>query len=162
AGAARDRRNVCLGPRSSRAKGDAPCGRPANGRDISATRNRGSPELNGKTTTWPGEPGGARTRDPVLKRHMLYHLSYRPKARRTIDALTSSIISSAVLWMRERPVVSIKRRQRQPSERLKPAACYDGCKPSPMRTLTVLGSTGSIGTNTLDVVRRNLHQYRVY
>ena len=31
-----------------------------------------------------------------------------------------------------------------------------------MRTLTVLGSTGSIGTNTLDVVRRNQHQYRVY
>ena len=25
-----------------------------------------------------GEPGGTRTRDPVLKRHMLYHLSYRP------------------------------------------------------------------------------------
>jgi 1-deoxy-D-xylulose-5-phosphate reductoisomerase len=31
-----------------------------------------------------------------------------------------------------------------------------------MRTLTVLGSTGSIGTNTLDVVRRNRHQYGVY
>src|SRR5271165_4904558 len=31
-----------------------------------------------------------------------------------------------------------------------------------MRTLTVLGSTGSIGTNTLDVVRRNRHQYRVF
>ena len=31
-----------------------------------------------------------------------------------------------------------------------------------MRTLTVLGSTGSIGTNTLDVVRRNSHLYRVY
>jgi 1-deoxy-D-xylulose-5-phosphate reductoisomerase len=31
-----------------------------------------------------------------------------------------------------------------------------------MRMLTVLGSTGSIGTNTLDVVRRNLHQYGVY
>jgi 1-deoxy-D-xylulose-5-phosphate reductoisomerase len=31
-----------------------------------------------------------------------------------------------------------------------------------MKTLTVLGSTGSIGTNTLDVVRRNPHQYRVY
>jgi 1-deoxy-D-xylulose-5-phosphate reductoisomerase len=28
--------------------------------------------------------------------------------------------------------------------------------------LTVLGSTGSIGTNTLDVVRRNLHQYGVF
>src|ERR1022692_1016169 len=25
-----------------------------------------------------GEPGGTRTRDPVLKRHLLYHLSYRP------------------------------------------------------------------------------------
>jgi 1-deoxy-D-xylulose-5-phosphate reductoisomerase len=31
-----------------------------------------------------------------------------------------------------------------------------------MKTLTVLGSTGSIGTNTLDVVRRNHHQYGVY
>jgi 1-deoxy-D-xylulose-5-phosphate reductoisomerase len=31
-----------------------------------------------------------------------------------------------------------------------------------MRMLTVLGSTGSIGTNTLDVVRRNLHRYGVY
>ncbi len=31
-----------------------------------------------------------------------------------------------------------------------------------MRTLTVLGSTGSIGTNTLDVVRRSRHLYRVY
>ena len=31
-----------------------------------------------------------------------------------------------------------------------------------MRTLTVLGSTGSIGTNTLDVLRRNRHQYQVY
>ena len=32
----------------------------------------------------------------------------------------------------------------------------------PMKTLTVLGSTGSIGTNTLDVVRRNRHLYQVY
>ncbi len=31
-----------------------------------------------------------------------------------------------------------------------------------MKTLTILGCTGSIGTNTLDVVRRNSHQYRVY
>jgi 1-deoxy-D-xylulose-5-phosphate reductoisomerase len=31
-----------------------------------------------------------------------------------------------------------------------------------MKTLTVLGSTGSIGTNTLDVVRRTRHQYQVY
>src|SRR5690349_6547495 len=31
-----------------------------------------------------------------------------------------------------------------------------------MRTLTVLGSTGSIGSNTLDVVRRNRHLYQVY
>ena len=31
-----------------------------------------------------------------------------------------------------------------------------------MRMLTLLGSTGSIGTNTLDVVRRNLHRYGVY
>jgi len=31
-----------------------------------------------------------------------------------------------------------------------------------MRTLTVLGSTGSIGVNTLDVVRRSRHLYEVY
>ena len=30
------------------------------------------------------------------------------------------------------------------------------------RTLTVLGSTGSIGTNTLDVVRQNRDQYRIF
>lgn len=31
-----------------------------------------------------------------------------------------------------------------------------------MKTLTILGSTGSIGTNTLDIVRRNRHLYQVY
>ena len=31
-----------------------------------------------------------------------------------------------------------------------------------MKTLTVLGSTGSIGTNTLDIVQRNRHLYQVY
>jgi len=31
-----------------------------------------------------------------------------------------------------------------------------------MKTLTILGSTGSIGTNTLDVVRRSRHLYQVY
>jgi 1-deoxy-D-xylulose-5-phosphate reductoisomerase len=31
-----------------------------------------------------------------------------------------------------------------------------------MKTVTVLGSTGSIGTNTLDVVRNSPHHYRVY
>jgi len=31
-----------------------------------------------------------------------------------------------------------------------------------MRTLTLLGSTGSIGTNTLDVVRNSRHLYKVY
>ena len=33
---------------------------------------------------------------------------------------------------------------------------------TPMKTLTVLGSTGSIGANTLDVVRRSRHLYQVY
>src|SRR6476646_8208307 len=33
---------------------------------------------------------------------------------------------------------------------------------APMKILSVLGSTGSIGTNTLDVVRRNRHLYQVY
>src|SRR5271156_3126525 len=32
----------------------------------------------------------------------------------------------------------------------------------PARTLTVLGSTGSIGTNTLDVVRQNPSRFRVF
>jgi 1-deoxy-D-xylulose-5-phosphate reductoisomerase len=31
-----------------------------------------------------------------------------------------------------------------------------------MSRLTVLGSTGSIGTNTLDVIRQNSHRYQVY
>src|SRR4051812_29531535 len=31
-----------------------------------------------------------------------------------------------------------------------------------MKIIAVLGSTGSIGTNTLDVVRRNRHLYEVY
>ena len=31
-----------------------------------------------------------------------------------------------------------------------------------MKTIAVLGSTGSIGTNTLDVVRMNRHLYEVY
>src|ERR1019366_7291743 len=31
---------------------------------------------------------------------------------------------------------------------------------APMKTIAVLGSTGSIGTNTLDVVRRNRHLYQ--
>jgi 1-deoxy-D-xylulose-5-phosphate reductoisomerase len=31
-----------------------------------------------------------------------------------------------------------------------------------MKTLTVLGSTGSIGTNTLDVVRRNRQNYQIF
>ena len=31
-----------------------------------------------------------------------------------------------------------------------------------MKTLTILGSTGSIGTSTLDVVRRNRDQYRIH
>ena len=39
---------------------------------------RGNQALQEGDNGWFGEPGGARTRDPVLKRHMLYHLSYRP------------------------------------------------------------------------------------
>ena len=34
--------------------------------------------------------------------------------------------------------------------------------PRTMKTLTLLGSTGSIGTSTLDVIRRNRHLYEVY
>src|ERR1035441_6400021 len=33
---------------------------------------------------------------------------------------------------------------------------------APMKTIAVLGSTGSIGSNTLDVIRRNRHLYQVY
>ncbi len=32
----------------------------------------------------------------------------------------------------------------------------------PSRTLTILGSTGSIGTNTLDVVRQNPDRFQVF
>jgi integrase len=31
-----------------------------------------------------GEPGGTRTRDPLLKRQMLYRLSYRPSRARNL------------------------------------------------------------------------------
>jgi len=41
-------------------------------------------------------------------------------------------------------------------------ACHGIIDAAPMKTLTILGSTGSIGTNTLDVVRRNRHLYQVY
>src|SRR5215471_18051183 len=41
-------------------------------------------------------------------------------------------------------------------------ACHVIIDAAPMKTLTILGSTGSIGTNTLDVVRRNRHLYQVY
>ncbi len=36
------------------------------------------------------------------------------------------------------------------------------CSSQALKTLTFLGSTGSIGTNTLDIVRRNSHLYKVY
>ena len=45
-----------------------------------------------------GEPGGTRTRDPVLKRHMLYHLSYRPKPWFVGDLMAR--LSSAVIASR--------------------------------------------------------------
>ena len=32
----------------------------------------------------------------------------------------------------------------------------------PTRTLTILGSTGSIGTSTLDVVRQNPDRFRIF
>ncbi len=32
----------------------------------------------------------------------------------------------------------------------------------PTRMLTILGSTGSIGTNTLDVVRQNPDRFRIF
>jgi len=36
------------------------------------------------------------------------------------------------------------------------------CKFPRMKTITVLGSTGSIGTSTLDVVRRNPELFRIF
>jgi 1-deoxy-D-xylulose-5-phosphate reductoisomerase len=36
------------------------------------------------------------------------------------------------------------------------------CKALKMQNITILGSTGSIGTNTLDVVRQNRHRYSVF
>src|ERR1700674_3190882 len=41
-------------------------------------------------------------------------------------------------------------------------ACSPQRRPRMIKTLTVLGSTGSIGTNTLDVIRHNRHLYEVY
>ena len=37
-----------------------------------------------------GEPGGTRTRDPVIKSHMLYQLSYRPKGVYRVTGLSQS------------------------------------------------------------------------
>src|ERR1043165_3786193 len=42
------------------------------------------------------------------------------------------------------------------------ATAFESVPSRLMRTLTVLGSTGSIGNNTLDVVRRSRHLYQVY
>src|ERR1041385_2795436 len=42
------------------------------------------------------------------------------------------------------------------------ATAFESVPSRLMRTLTVLGSSGSIGTNTLDVVRRSRHLYQVY
>ena len=43
-----------------------------------AKREIARPLTNGKNVVSSGEPGGTRTRDPLLKRQMLYRLSYRP------------------------------------------------------------------------------------
>ena len=43
-----------------------------------ATRGGGEPLKYGKQKEFYGEPGGIRTRDPRLKRALLYQLSYRP------------------------------------------------------------------------------------
>src|SRR5215469_15589741 len=45
-----------------------------------------------------GEPGGTRTRDPVLKRHMLYHLSYRPKPMKPKCLLLASFSANRRMW----------------------------------------------------------------
>ena len=46
-----------------------------------------------------GEPGGTRTRDPLLKRQMLYRLSYRPgtgeKLGLTLFRLSQVVFSEA-------------------------------------------------------------------
>ncbi len=55
-----------------------------------------------KPSSWlrfrTGEPGGTRTRDPVLKRHMLYHLSYRPNTMKPNDLYFSPFLSNQRLW----------------------------------------------------------------
>src|ERR1700730_4586221 len=40
--------------------------------------------------------------------------------------------------------------------------CSPQRRPRIIKTLTVLGSTGSIGTNALDVIQHNRHLYDVY
>ncbi|MDQ6666220.1 MAG: 1-deoxy-D-xylulose-5-phosphate reductoisomerase, partial [Acidobacteriota bacterium] len=45
---------------------------------------------------------------------------------------------------------------------LRAASPLLGTPADPMRTLTILGSTGSIGTNTLDVVRQNRGRFKVF
>jgi len=46
-------------------------------------------------------------------------------------------------------------------ERFLGGECYDGRRLS-MKKITILGSTGSIGTSTLDVIRRNPDRYAVH
>ena len=45
-----------------------------------------------------GEPGGTRTRDPVLKRHMLYRLSYRPKLKKLNYLWLTPFSQRRFLW----------------------------------------------------------------
>ena len=43
------------------------------------------------SATFHGEPGGTRTRDPLIKSQMLYQLSYRPIAFLQVDALPNCL-----------------------------------------------------------------------
>src|ERR1039457_4826112 len=56
-----------------------------------------------------GEPGGTRTRDPVLKRHMLYHLSYRPCYCGNAKRYLFSLSDRGYTWSRQ-PMNRLARR----------------------------------------------------
>ena len=56
--------------------------------DVSVFSNERKGKRVLKTNKLNGEPAGTRTRDPLLKRQMLYRLSYRP-----IIGITNSILS---------------------------------------------------------------------
>jgi hypothetical protein len=71
-----------------------------------------------------GEPGGIRTRGPMLKRHMLYLLSYRPRWK------TSFSVAKGWLWP-----VSVSRARIARAVTAEPDSSVHGLKPARLLVL---------------------------